>query len=177
MNLRLLPFFLVCLLCLGAGCGSSAVVQDDREAASSTDVTVSEGSFVSSTETVVATSTTLTMKATSTVPAKIQPVPVKPKTTTTVKQNPSRVTVEIKDTVFSPQVITVLPGGTVTWVNKGQTNHTSTGIKKVLMWDSGTLLPGQSFSRVFPTTGTYVYYSSASPLMEGTVIVGSVISQ
>jgi plastocyanin len=78
-------------------------------------------------------------------------------------------TVSIQDFFFEPDQLTVAPGTTVTWVNDGQTPHTSTADDGT--WDSGTLQPGESFSFTFDEPGTYSYLCEIHPEMTGTVNV------
>jgi len=86
------------------------------------------------------------------------------------------VQVEMTDGLaFSPDVVTITSGQTVTWVNTSAMPHTSTGDpeKNPLAalhpeyaqlpdgaepWDSGILLPGDSFSHTFTVAGTYRYF-------------------
>jgi plastocyanin len=56
----------------------------------------------------------------------------------------------------NPLVVPV--GTTVIWVNKDTISHTSTSDTGV--WDSGQLVPGQSFSYTFASPGTYPYHCS-----------------
>jgi LPXTG-motif cell wall-anchored protein len=80
----------------------------------------------------------------------------------------------IEDFFFSPVNMTVAPGTTVTWVNNGQSPHTSTADDGT--WDSGTLQPGESFSFTFRQAGTYTYHCTIHPNMTGTITVGGVAS-
>lgn len=91
-------------------------------------------------------------------PAPQQPVP---------NQAPGGVS--IGDNFFSPATHTVAVGGTVTWTNGGYNPHTSTGQNNA--WNSGTLNPGQSFSRQFPQAGSFPYECTIHPGMSGTVVV------
>lgn len=76
---------------------------------------------------------------------------------------------------FSPQTIHVTPGTTITWVNQDSISHTTTSDNMTLAesWDSGTLAPGQSFSKTFTQPGNYTYHCSIHPSMKGTVQVVS----
>jgi plastocyanin len=78
-------------------------------------------------------------------------------------------TVSIQDFSFSPGQITVAPGTTVTWVNKGPSPHTTTADDG--SWDSGTLQQGEDFSFIFDQPGTYTYHCSIHPDMTATVKV------
>lgn len=59
--------------------------------------------------------------------------------------------------------------GTVTWTNSGSNPHTSTGQNN--LWNSGTLNPGQTFSRQFPQAGAFPYVCTIHAGMSGTVVV------
>jgi len=85
---------------------------------------------------------------------------------------------------FQPSTLTVNAGDTVTWTNNdgayyGTVLHTTTSGTNCTpngVWDSGSggLLPGQSFSVIFNTPGTYPYFCRfhcASYNMVGTIIV------
>src|SRR5215208_4290108 len=78
-------------------------------------------------------------------------------------------TVSIQDFSFSPGQITVAPGTTVTWVNKGPSAHTTTADDGT--WDSGTLQQGEDFSFTFDQPGTYTYHCSIHPDMTASVKV------
>lgn len=70
-------------------------------------------------------------------------------------------TVEILDSSFSPQDLTISEGDTVTWINYGNMVHTSTSGTNCDddgRWDSGELVPEASFSYVFTTAGTFDYF-------------------
>jgi len=85
--------------------------------------------------------------------------------------------IAITDSGFSPGVVTLDVGGTITWANKGNNVHTAVsgqispgpptlvnGNGPVLSsspqpFDSGGLGPGQTFSVQFPVIGTYTYTS------------------
>lgn len=82
----------------------------------------------------------------------------------------SPIPVSMTNFQFTPGAITIERGCSVTWTNNAQgTKHTSTmdGI-----WDSGMLSSGQSFTRVFDTTGTFSYECKVHPAqMQATVNV------
>src|SRR5215210_4624158 len=78
-------------------------------------------------------------------------------------------TVSIQDFSFSPSQITVAPGTTVTWVNKGPSPHTTTADDG--SWDSGKLQQGEDFSFTFDKPGTYTYHCSIHPDMTASVKV------
>lgn len=72
-------------------------------------------------------------------------------------------------TAYSPNPVSVPVGGTVTWRNNDNTTHTSTANGG--SFDSGTIAPGASFSRTFPTAGSFPYHCTLHPGMVGTVNV------
>ena len=79
------------------------------------------------------------------------------------------VTVNMRDDRFAPRAITVDRGTTVQWVNRGNNSHTSTANGGA--WNSGTLDPGESFSRRFRRAGTFAYHCNVHPFMTGSVTV------
>ena len=107
-----------------------------------------------------------------------QPAPAK--TTTTTKAAPvvrpvakppasPVVIVSILDTNFSPSFTGITEGDTITWVNKGLKNHTSAS-NGAILWDSGNIPPGHSYSHTFLYQGSYSYRDSVSNFT-GTIIV------
>ena len=92
---------------------------------------------------------------------------------------PQVLTVEVRDTVFSPRSVTVPPGGTVRWIMRGaMPDHTT--IEENGLWNSGAVFTanGATFERTFPATEagrTFQYYCSAHRAccqMQGSVRVG-----
>jgi plastocyanin len=93
------------------------------------------------------------------------------------KRGQKKVAVDARNNAFSPQVITVSPGTTVTWTNRDQEAH---NVKKqsdvadfggtfgVNVADFG---PGTTYSYTFDKPGTYAYMCTIHSLMTGTVIV------
>lgn len=79
--------------------------------------------------------------------------------------------VGIDNFTFAPTPLTV-PGGTkVTFTNRDDTPHTVTSAAQPPLFKSGPLDTGDSFARVFDTPGTFSYFCSLHPHMQGTVIV------
>ena len=87
--------------------------------------------------------------------------------------------VVMRNIAFNPATITVRVGQTVVWRNDDSAPHTTTSgtcpggaCSPMPGWDSGTLDPGQSFSHVFSTSGTFPYYSRIhGAMMQGMVVV------
>ncbi|CAH0285864.1 Amicyanin [Massilia sp. Bi118] len=75
----------------------------------------------------------------------------------------------IQDMAFSPKVLMVKPGDTITWVNKDMFVHNVTaaaaGIK------SGELKPGQSWRQVLRQGESFDYLCTLHPVMMGRVEV------
>jgi plastocyanin len=68
------------------------------------------------------------------------------------------VTVGMEDNFFDKADITVAPGTTVTWVQRGQYGHTTTSYDG--LWDSGLIEGGTdgTYSYTFEEPGTYEYF-------------------
>ncbi len=92
----------------------------------------------------------------------------RPSTTPSAPTSVKRV--KIVDFAFKPATMTITKGTRVRWTNAGNTTHTSTSIRGV--WDSGSLAPGDTFSRVFRRVGTFKYHCTIHPtLMHGKIVV------
>ena len=72
-------------------------------------------------------------------------------------------------TAFAPNPITVGVGGSVTWTNNDNTSHNATANDGT--WNSGNIAPGASFTRSFPTAGSFPYHCTIHPGMVATVVV------
>lgn len=80
-------------------------------------------------------------------------------------------TVEIVDGCFTPTVLRVEPGTTVTFSNPHLVAHDVVGVTAV--WGPGSELPpGTSVTRRFDRSGTYPYSCTLHPGMNGVVVVG-----
>ena len=78
------------------------------------------------------------------------------------------------DKCYIPSKITVEKGSSVTWINEDSAFHSVTsGVydEPTGLFDSGYMDPYQNFSYLFDTSGTYDYYCTLHPWMEGQVIV------
>lgn len=82
---------------------------------------------------------------------------------------PTPVEVSIEDFGYRPATIMIPVGTTVRWTNNDPVQHTVTDSKGA--FDSGILEPGQSFERNFDVPGTFSYFCTIHPQMQGTVIV------
>ena len=77
--------------------------------------------------------------------------------------------IAIQSFQFSPAVITVPAGTTVTWVNHDETAHSVA--EKSKAFRSGGLDTNDRYSFTFSKPGTYVYYCTLHPQMTGTIHV------
>lgn len=82
---------------------------------------------------------------------------------------PAATAVTIGNFTFKNQVVTVKPGGTVTWTNADDIPHTVTSSSGV--FKSKVLDTGDKFSFTFAKAGQFGYFCSLHPHMTGTVIV------
>jgi plastocyanin len=76
---------------------------------------------------------------------------------------------DIIDYDYTPRLISVPVGTSVTWVNKGSVIHTATDTKNA--WNTGDVPAGGSASITFDSAGTYTYTCSPHPWMIGQVLV------
>jgi plastocyanin len=78
-------------------------------------------------------------------------------------------------TSFSPNPITVTQGDTITWLNNGPSQHTTTSDPgQADSWDSGLAPPlsvGQTFQHTFNVLGTFTYHCAIHLTMTGSVNV------
>ncbi len=77
--------------------------------------------------------------------------------------------VRIVNFAFSPRRIEISRGTRVRWANAGSVAHTTTS--RSGLWDSGSLAPGATFSRVFRARGTFRYHCTIHSGMTGRIVV------
>ena len=85
--------------------------------------------------------------------------------------NGTGTTVEMKDMCFTPTVLRVKPGDSVTFVNRDDMQHTVTGSSGLFGSFTG-LAPQESASYKFASNGVYAYSCIFHPGMTGAVLVG-----
>ena len=78
--------------------------------------------------------------------------------------------IEIKDSAFNPQTITVKSGEKITWINRDEEPHTIVSVEKQFK-KSSALDTDQEFTITAGAPGTYTYYCSVHPKMTGTIVV------
>jgi plastocyanin len=79
--------------------------------------------------------------------------------------------VVIDNFTFSPAEITVAAGTKVSWSNRDDIPHTVTDAGQPRAFKSPPLDTGDAFSFVFSSPGTYHYFCTLHPHMQGTVVV------
>jgi amicyanin len=77
--------------------------------------------------------------------------------------------VHIDNFTFTPQEITITRGTTLTWVNDDDIPHAIAATNKAFR--SKAMDTEQKFSFTFTEPGTYEYFCSLHPHMQGKVIV------
>lgn len=80
------------------------------------------------------------------------------------------VLVTIKDFAFTPNIVSIPVGGSVTFKNLDQASHTATDSNGA--FDSGNLDTGKSYTYTFKKAGTYKLLCSYHPSMHGMIYVG-----
>ncbi len=77
--------------------------------------------------------------------------------------------VEIQNFAFSPAIVTVTAGATVTWTNRDSDPHTATAMSGPFR--SPTLNNGDSYRYTFTTPGRFEYLCTIHPFMTAIVVV------
>ncbi|MBV9735081.1 MAG: cupredoxin family copper-binding protein [Acidisphaera sp.] len=72
---------------------------------------------------------------------------------------------------FTPARVTVPAGTHVVWTNRDDIPHTVTSDDKPRTLKSSPLDTGDQYSMTFDKPGTYAYFCSLHPHMQGTVVV------
>jgi plastocyanin len=108
---------------------------------------------------------------TTTRPAEPTPVTTMPAPTQTPEPTtPATVSVAIKSSTFTPDIVEISKGTTVIWTNDDGVRHTVTSISDA--FDSGNIDPGKTYSYTFNQAGPFEYRCSIHPSMpHGKVIV------
>lgn len=80
--------------------------------------------------------------------------------------------VYMKNSTYSPSLLTLTAGKPVAWINDDNLVHRVTADDG--SFDSGDLEPGATFSRTFSMPGTFPYHCKYHKGMTGTVITGAI---
>jgi len=88
---------------------------------------------------------------------------------TTRTRSDARPQVVISHHKFSPAIVNVPVGTTVTWVNRDDEPHTVTSTMQ--LFTSPGLDSGEVYRQTFTKPGTYVYFCTLHPLMTAQVVV------
>jgi plastocyanin len=83
--------------------------------------------------------------------------------------SPGRVTID--NFSFGPTTLTVAPGTTVIWTNNDDDPHTVVSATEPKLMKSPPLDTGETFAYTFDKPGTYKYFCTVHPRMQGTVVV------
>src|SRR5919112_2264614 len=78
--------------------------------------------------------------------------------------------VDIKNLAYTPDSVEIPVGATVTWTNNDTVPHTVTAKDRDVL-QSGTLKPGDTYSKTFDQPGTYDYFCEFHANMKGTIVV------
>ncbi len=92
-----------------------------------------------------------------------KPTPAKPATASVA------VAIQIKMFAFTPKVLTIAPGTTVTWTNVDEEPHTVTAVGGA--FHSSALDTNDKYSFTFSKPGDYAYYCRLHPQMTAKIIV------
>ena len=87
------------------------------------------------------------------------------------QQNASTSEVKIDNFSFSPAVLTVPAGTTVTWTNRDDIPHTVVSSDDPKAFKSKVLDTDEKFTFTFSKPGAYPYFCSVHPKMVGKVVV------
>ena len=79
--------------------------------------------------------------------------------------------VVIHDFSFAPPTLTVAPGTEVTWTNQDNEPHRVVNAADPKLFQSAALDTNDKYSFKFDKEGTYRYFCSIHPRMNGTVVV------
>lgn len=93
----------------------------------------------------------------------------------------TNVLVRVGNYFFNPAVTNIQVGDSITWSNISGINHDSTSTSDPEVWRSGTLGPGDTFTKTFTEAGTFPYHCEihqfSHPEQSGTVMVAAAPNQ
>jgi plastocyanin len=82
-----------------------------------------------------------------------------------VAAQPKTHTVTMEGMRFQPEVLAVVPGDTIVWVNKDLVPHTATS--KIGGFDSNAILASESWTYTVRKKGDFAYICTFHPAMKG----------
>ncbi len=85
-----------------------------------------------------------------------------------IEEDIEEVSVSISNFSYNPETLTVSVGTEVVWTNEDSEIHTVTSQNN---FDSGSIRQGEEFRYTFDQPGTFEYFCTPHPFMEGTVVV------
>ena len=168
----------VCVVLLALAVPASLLAADPQPTGDTSAPTATTTTTTPATATTTSTTaTTTTAPATTTVPPETTTTAPPPAAAPAFTASKSDASVSIvdgpsnSDFGYSPSSVSITAGDTVTWTNNGTTpvGHDVASSD----FNSGTLHNGETYSRVFPTAGTFNYVCTIHPFMKGTVIVAA----
>lgn len=115
-------------------------------------------------------STSSSSTSTPTATTESTPAPTEGSTPTATATNAVSMVENAGVYAFSPAIITIPKGTTVTWTNKSDASHTVTSDSGTFT-GSSTLPENQTFQMTFNTAGTFTYHCEIHPYMKATIIV------
>ena len=83
----------------------------------------------------------------------------------------SSATITMANRAFSPASVALAPGGTITWTNRDDRDHTGTAQGGA--FDTGNVAAGGSAVTTHPAEGTFTFFCELHPEMTGVVRVSS----
>lgn len=83
---------------------------------------------------------------------------------------PGRVDADILDAGYDPALVTIEPGNSIVWTNRGGATHSVVSDDGAFS-GSGAIGPGESFTFAFNALGDYPYHCRFHPDMTGTIRV------
>jgi plastocyanin len=98
-----------------------------------------------------------------------EPVPAAQQTVSTTPVAAIPNSIEITESSFQPNPMTIEVGTTVTWINRGSTEQEVAASNAA--FDSGKIAPGGQYQYTFSKAGTFDYYSKTTSSMTGKIIV------
>lgn len=98
-----------------------------------------------------------------------EPVPAAQQTASTTPASEIPNSIEITESSFQPNPMTIELGTTVTWINRGSKDQEVAATNAA--FDSGNIAPGGQYQYTFSKAGTFDYYSKTTSSMTGKIIV------